>query len=130
MPLTEEQIESCRDVFNQFDKENSGMIDRFELRLVFEQLGHKLSEETLFSMINEIDDSNQGKIEFYEFLRIYERYQESEEDETDMIDAFVAMGGNPDKTGEVDTERLIEIIRKKFEMTIDIERMIDEIDDN
>jgi calmodulin len=81
-------------------------------------------------MINEIDDSNSGKIEFYEFLRIYEKYQESEEDETDMIDAFVAMGGNADKTGEVDTEKLIEIIRKKFEMTIDIERMIDEIDDN
>jgi Ca2+-binding EF-hand superfamily protein len=36
MPLSEEQIENCRTVFNQFDKDNSGMIDRFELRLVFE----------------------------------------------------------------------------------------------
>jgi Ca2+-binding EF-hand superfamily protein len=54
-------------------------------------------------MINEVDESNTGKIEFYEFLRIYEKYQDSEEDEQDMIDAFVAMGGNADKSGEIDS---------------------------
>lgn len=130
MPLSEEQIENCRTVFAQFDKESSGSIDRFELRLVFEQLGHKLSEEVLFSMINEVDSSNTGKIEFHEFLRIYEKFQDSEEDEQDMVDAFVAMGGNEDKSGEIDSQRLIDVIRHQFEMTINIEQLIDEIDEN
>ena len=130
MPLSEDQMELCKTVFDQFDKDKTGFIDRFELRLVFEQLGNKLSEETLFSMINEVDERNVGKIEFYEFIRIYERFNDSEEDEQDMIDAFVAMGGNEDKSGEVDSNLLIDIVRNQFQMTIDIERLIDEIDDN
>lgn len=81
-------------------------------------------------MINEVDQSNSGKIEFYEFLRIYERFQDSEDDEQDMIDAFVAMGGNEDKSGEIDSQKLIDVIRHQFEMTINIEQLIDEIDEN
>ena len=38
------------------------------------------------------------------------------------------MGGNPDKTGHVNSEHLIEIIKNEFEMSIDIERLIMEID--
>lgn len=37
------------------------------------------------------------------------------------VDAYVAMGGNPDKTGFVDASKLIAIIKDEFKMTIDIE---------
>lgn len=37
------------------------------------------------------------------------------------VDAFVAMGGKPDKDGEVDASKLIKIIKDEFKMTIDIE---------
>mmetsp|Transcript_5876 Transcript_5876/g.10458 ORF Transcript_5876/g.10458 Transcript_5876/m.10458 type:complete len:100 (-) Transcript_5876:324-623(-) len=81
-------------------------------------------------MINEVDEDNTGKIEFHEFLKVYEQHQnaENEDDEQDFIDAFVAMGGNPDKSGCVKADELVRIIRIKFEMTIDIERLIDEVD--
>lgn len=39
------------------------------------------------------------------------------------MDAFVAMGGNPDKSGTVDATKLIQIIKSDFKMTIDIEVM-------
>lgn len=42
--------------------------------------------------------------------------------------AFVAMGGNSDKSGCINTERLIQVIRNEFEMTIDIEKLIEVID--
>jgi len=45
-----------------------------------------------------------------------------------MIDAFVAMGGNVDTSGHVNAELLIEIIKKEFELTIDIEGLIKEVD--
>lgn len=38
-----------------------------------------------------------------------------------IVDAFVAMGGNPDKSGYVDASKLIKIIKDEFKMTIDIE---------
>jgi hypothetical protein len=38
-----------------------------------------------------------------------------------IVDAFVAMGGQPDKSGHVDAEKLIYVIKNEFEMTINIE---------
>ena len=43
------------------------------------------------------------------------------------VDAFIALGGNADKTGEISTEKLRSII-KDFGLTIDIERLIREVD--
>lgn len=59
------------------------------------------------------------------------KYASLQDDDQDMIDAFVAMGGgeNDDSTaGHVDAEKLIQIIKNEFQMTIDIERLIEEID--
>lgn len=38
------------------------------------------------------------------------------------------MGGSQDKNGNVDSSKLINIIKGEFNMTIDIERLINEID--
>ena len=54
------------------------------------------------------------------------------------MDAFVAMGGNEDKSGKVyithifkvDADKLIDIIKNEFELTIDIENLIKEIDED
>jgi hypothetical protein len=37
MSLTEDQISRCQAIFTQFDKDHSGRIDRFELRVVMER---------------------------------------------------------------------------------------------
>ena len=49
-------------------------------------MGQKPSEEELFSMINDVDESNTGKIEFYEFLKIYKKHQTANinDDEDDL----------------------------------------------
>ena len=38
------------------------------------------------------------------------------------------MGGEPDGEGCVDAEKLIKVIKNDFEMTIEIERLIEEVD--
>lgn len=43
------------------------------------------------------------------------------------VDAFIALGGNADKTGQVSAEKL-RLIVKEFGLTIDIERLIREVD--
>ncbi len=40
------------------------------------------------------------------------------------------MGGLPNKEGFVDSSKLIQIIKNEFEMTIDIEKLITEIDED
>ena len=51
-------------------------------------------------------------------------------DETELLDAFVAMGGEPDGEGCVDAQKLIATIKNEFQMTIDIEALIEEIDED
>lgn len=41
------------------------------------------------------------------------------------VDAFVALGGHVDKSGAVSKTTLIETIKREFELTFDIEAMID-----
>ena len=43
------------------------------------------------------------------------------------VDAFIALGGNQDKTGQVSTDKLRHIV-KEFGLTIDINRLIAETD--
>ena len=47
-----------------------------------------------------------------------------------MLDAFVAMGGQADGDGAINAEKLINTIKVEFEMTIDIEALIKEIDED
>mmetsp|Transcript_37379 Transcript_37379/g.101211 ORF Transcript_37379/g.101211 Transcript_37379/m.101211 type:complete len:116 (-) Transcript_37379:183-530(-) len=60
-------------------------------------------------MISEVDENMSGSIDFAEFLKVIENQKERAEnfdDENDMIDAFVACGGRPDKAGHVKRETL------------------------
>ena len=43
------------------------------------------------------------------------------------VDAFVAMGGDPDRTGTIKKSKLIEIIKEEFELTIDMEEYLQRI---
>jgi len=45
-----------------------------------------------------------------------------------MVDAFVACGGNSNKTGNVKREKLVKIIKDDFGLQIDIEKLIDAVD--
>ena len=40
------------------------------------------------------------------------------------------MGGQPNGEGYIDAEKLIRIIKSEFEMTIDIEKLINDIDED
>ena len=39
----------------------------------------------------------------------------------DTLDAFVSLGGEQDGSGHVNADRLIDIVKNEFQMTIDIE---------
>lgn len=93
-------------------------------------MGQNPTEEEIFQMISQVDDDNSGEIEFAEFMKVIEIQQASNakvSDETDTIEAFVALGGNADKTGEISTEKLRAVV-KDFGLTIDIDKLIRETD--
>eukprot|EP00927_Polykrikos_kofoidii_P044733 TRINITY_DN3861_c0_g1_i1.p2 TRINITY_DN3861_c0_g1~~TRINITY_DN3861_c0_g1_i1.p2 ORF type:complete len:149 (+),score=56.69 TRINITY_DN3861_c0_g1_i1:77-523(+) len=131
MVLDEGFIQKCREAFNTFDQDGSGTIDTQEMKLLLEAIGEAPTEEELFRFMTDVDEDGTGEIEFAEFLQAFEKQRggaQIVEDELDTIDAFVALGGNADKSGFVDTERLIHVVMVEFGMTIKIERLIEELD--
>ncbi len=89
-------------------------IDALELKATLNAMGQNPTEEEIFQMISQVDDDNSGEIEFAEFLKVIENQKTAAakaNDETDTIDAFIALGGQPNKTGEISTDKLKEVIK-------------------
>ena len=130
--LTKEEDAKCFEAFSAFDKDSSGKIDANELRIVLEMMGQKTTEEEIFRMIAEADAESTGEISYTQFRHVIseQKKNQSASNEEDTLDAFVAMGGQEDGDGSIDAQRLIRIIKEEFEMTIDIEKLIQDIDED
>lgn len=131
MALTQEEIDACREAFLAFDKNRNGSIDVWELRQVLEMMGQKPTDEEIFQMMSEVDENMMGSIDFADFLKVIEKQKEKTlnyDDDSDLVDAYVACGGHPDKSGYILKDTIVRIIKQDFGLTIDIEDMICKVD--
>ena len=81
-------------------------------------------------MVSEADNSGNIDLELFKKIVTEQKKNSLVDNEEDTMDAFVSMGGDNDGGGCVDAKQLIKIIKEDFEMTIDIEKLIDEIDED
>lgn len=131
--LTAEEIKQCKVFFKTFDRDANGSVDVWELRLALEALGQNPTDVWLHEMIRELDSSGNGKLEFPEFLKALQLQKKNErkrDAEADLIDAFVAMGGEKDKSGFISAESLHKVIKDDFGLTIKIDELLDDLDTN
>lgn len=127
--LTQEETVRCRDAFGLFDKDGSGMIDAWELKEALKAMGQHPTDEEVMQILSGVDGDGSGGIDFVEFLRVIETQKEQAvkaTDDSDLLDAFVALGGRADKSGQIETGKLIRIFNE-FELTVDIEKLIEEV---
>ena len=131
--IAKEIEEKLWSAFNAFDKEGTGFINSSEVKFVLEMIDIKFSVNEMYKMISEIDPENTGMIAFSSFKPIIlerEIQKIKGSDESELLDAFVAMGGAKNGEGCVDADKLIYTIKNEFQMTIDIEALIKEVDDD
>lgn len=116
----------------KYDYDQQGVIATGELKKALEDLGERVSDKQIFRMIADSDPNNMGQIHFNQFQEIVLEKRENERgsSDADLLDAFVAMGGDADGGGCVDADKLIETIKKEFEMTINIEQLIADVDED
>ena len=136
--LSADEIDNCRAAFTKFnngkkkfDKYEGGTIDLWGLRNVLEAMGQNPSEAELFAMIIEADEDSTGSINFAEFLYIIEQQKIralNEDKHSDMMDAYIACGGDEDLGGCVKRETLVQIVKEEFGLPIDIEELINKVD--
>ena len=130
--LTADDEAKCGEAFAEVDKDRSGFIDADELRIVLEMMGQCATEDQILRMISDADAQNTGQVSYEQFRRVVleQKKKQGFSNEEDTLDAFVAVGGEPNGEGSVNANLLIKIIRDEFEMTIDIEKLIREVDED
>lgn len=68
--LTVDEVSQIKEAFDLYDEDHSGTIDTQELKKCLQGLGIEASNQTLTNMISEIDQDNNGDIDFGEFITL------------------------------------------------------------
>ena len=94
--------------------------------MVLSACGYKVIEPLLSQLQEFLLNRKVAKFDFTTLqavltqLKKLELADDNTTDGDEYLDAFVALGGNPDKEGFVEKNTLIEIIKSQFELTIDM----------
>lgn len=133
LDLTQTEIELMREHFSSLDRYKSGTLSNFELNSLFENLGEYHPKDKMLQLQQWVDEKSVNKkfdinLALRAWCRLKEILSKQDEDEfdIDILNTFVAMGGNIDKTGVVKKQKLVEIIKTQFGLTVDIDLMFEE----
>ena len=108
--FTPEQLEQLKQAFKEVDTDNSGQIDKGELKVACRNSGTDLEEGQANFLFEAIDKDNSGSIEFDEFVAfIYmTKFPQNETHEAKTVfDNF-----DKDKSGTISKEELWEACKQ------------------
>ena len=80
-------------------------------------------------MLFMVDMDNSGEVELWEFMAMvaYAKSKTNTNNNDDTLEAFVAIGGNSDGTGQISVEKLVNTLAE-FELEVDLAGMLQEVD--
>ncbi len=76
-PVDLEALQVWEDAFKKFDYDNSGSIDKGELKKAMKALGRSITEAEAVSMMEEADADRSGEIDFMEFRKLVAKKSKS-----------------------------------------------------
>eukprot|EP00697_Spironema_sp_BW2_P008064 gnl/Spiro4/22560_TR11127_c4_g1_i1.p1 gnl/Spiro4/22560_TR11127_c4_g1~~gnl/Spiro4/22560_TR11127_c4_g1_i1.p1 ORF type:complete len:167 (-),score=42.91 gnl/Spiro4/22560_TR11127_c4_g1_i1:40-540(-) len=130
--MTPHEIDIATTSFLSFDTTGSRVIETVHVPAVLRAIGYKITDEEAFTLLDGVERRCPNTIDFDEFLLVFEAKKRASRTnvlgyDPDTADAFVAMGGKPDRTGDISTDKLRKTV-KEFGLTIDIDQLITEYD--
>ena len=133
LDLTQPEIDLMREHFTFMDRQKTGTISSFELRSLFENIGEYHPKDKMLELQQWVEEKSVNKkfdlnlaLRAWSHLKEMIMKQDEDEFDVDILNTFVAMGGNTDKTGVIKKQKLVEIIKLQFGLTIDIDLMFEE----
>ena len=103
-----------------------------ELKFILNSLDIYPNHDELSAMMSEADVANKGYINESDFKYIIakQKIEYKEKLKKEARDAFVALGGDPELKGTINTSRIQEILRKEFELSEELETTLKKIAQN
>eukprot|EP00947_MAST-08B_sp_MAST-8B-sp1_P000093 g93.t1 len=106
--LSKQEISEFREIFDLVDKDKGGSISKEELSDLMDTLGINATHEEIDLMINEIDDDNNGEIDFDEFVAVMSRKVNTTYTAEEVKNSFKLFERDGDGTGHVNVKTLQE----------------------
>jgi Ca2+-binding EF-hand superfamily protein len=132
--LTQEEMKMAKGFFRTFDRDSSGQMDSWELQLAMQSMGLNPSMEEITNVIiPSLDKNGNSKVDMNEFIQalvLQKQASLGNEKEEQLVSAYVALGGNPDKSGSISGEWLRKVIKEDFGLLIKIDEILEEADAN
>ena len=100
--------QTVRNIFNLYDKDNSGKISQNELQSVMTSLGLKIDSTQLAKCVEQYDTNNDGEWDFDEFYSFYVKVVQNPTSTLSLqqeIDAVFSLL-DADKNGKIDVSEL------------------------
>mmetsp|Transcript_56898 Transcript_56898/g.166625 ORF Transcript_56898/g.166625 Transcript_56898/m.166625 type:complete len:172 (+) Transcript_56898:78-593(+) len=80
--LKQDEIEEIKEAFDLFDTDQSGEIDLKELKAAMQSLGYEIKNDTIFTMLAELDKDGNASLDFEEFLDLMSGKEGKDEKDT------------------------------------------------
>ena len=110
--------EKVFEAFKEFDPDGNGShVKSDQIKDLLEYIDIKISDQEVYKFLSEIDPEQTGLIEANAFRNIMIEKEIARlcgDDETEILQAYIAMGGDADGGGCVDAEVLIRTIKDEF----------------
>eukprot|EP00761_Pharyngomonas_kirbyi_P007300 gb/GECH01007310.1/.p1 GENE.gb/GECH01007310.1/~~gb/GECH01007310.1/.p1 ORF type:complete len:158 (+),score=36.25 gb/GECH01007310.1/:1-474(+) len=131
------QLETIKEIFESFNTDGTGYVSLFHAVFMFNKLGFYVTEDHLKILKKEVigeegraeesgqqeDDDEDNEVNVHQFvsmLRLHcSRTCDKAHSEQPYVDAFVALGGSPDKSGHIQADKITDLI-KRFNLDLDI----------
>ena len=126
--FSEDEISEFKAMFEMYDKDSKGYIDKRDLGALMRSLGQNPSFQEINQMIEEVDEDKNGEITFLEFLGLLARRMKEADPEDELLEAFKVF--DRDGNGKISAHELRYVLLKSGENFTeqDIEDLIHEAD--
>jgi len=94
--VTTEQMQEFKDVFQHFDKDGNGTLERHELKACLQSLGDEAKDNEMDEIMARLDPNKTGKVDLATFTKfMVERNKDSDSPEM-LLEAFRSLAGDKD----------------------------------
>lgn len=128
--IPEEVLEEYRNIFDTYDINKNGKIERKEMKIMLKKLGKEGSQDEIWRAMNKIESDS--TISFDEFIEFIRRYNLSKNSMTtdDIINAFEMFDRNHDGTLTINEfKHILMDLGEKFSEE-EVNEIIEDIDLN
>lgn len=87
--FTDEEVDNYRKVFRSMDKDGSGSISNKELSFALRKVGVSINSEQIDELMKDVDENNDGRMEFEEFLQIAAKSTKDVDAEEELREIFM-----------------------------------------